>query len=80
MAQQCELHGEAEPVGVITPTDHEILVRSGQAKVPRQAIGLERDAQEGPALVVSQQLSAHQGIPPSHKPPSFPWTVRLWET
>jgi hypothetical protein len=70
MAQQGELHGEAEAVGVATAPGHEVLVGAGEGEEPCQAVRVIGHTQERVALLVGQQLSSWQSVPPSHKPPS----------
>ena len=67
MAQQGKLDGAAETIGVAAPLGHQASVQPGQGEQPRERVGVGRDAQERLALLVGQQLSACQGVSPSHK-------------
>ena len=64
MAQQGELHGAAEAVGIAAAFRHEVPVGPGQGEQPRQGVGVGRNAQERLALLIGQQLSACQGVSP----------------
>jgi hypothetical protein len=69
MAEQGELHGEAEAVGAAAAPRHELLVGPREREQARQVVRVGGHAQEHPALVVGQQLSARQGASPSRKRP-----------
>ncbi len=62
MAQQGELDGAAEPVGVAAALGHEVSIEPGQGEQPRERVGVGRDAQERLALLVGEQLSACHGV------------------
>ena len=64
ITQQGELHGEAKAVGVAASLGHEAPIGPGQGEQARQGVGVGRNAQKGLALLVSQQLSACQGVSP----------------
>lgn len=58
MPQQRELHGEAQAIRVAAPHGQKLLVGSSEAVVARQCIRIVRHAEEQPARVLGQQLSA----------------------
>jgi len=71
MAQQGKLHGIAETVGVAAAVGHQVQVRTGQGEPPCQGVGVGRDAQQRPALLVGQQLSACQSSSPVPQTPEM---------
>src|SRR3978361_1181693 len=80
MAQQGKLHGEAKPAGVAETLGDEMAVGSGQGEQTRQAVCILRYSQQDLAGLRRSKSVGASKLPPSTKPPSWPWTVMLWET
>ena len=64
MAEQRELHGKAQTIGSAAPACHKILVRSRERVMTGQGVRIAGHAQQQPAFLVCQQLSARQDHPP----------------
>jgi hypothetical protein len=67
MAEQRELHGKAQTIGSAAPACHKILVRSRERVMTGQGVRIAGHAQQQPAFLVCQQLSARQDHPPCLK-------------
>ena len=68
MAQQGQLHGEAQPVGGAAPACHEILVGPGEGVMSRQSIGVDRDTEQQPALFARRAMVGAPSSPPPFVP------------
>ena len=55
MAQQGQLHGEAQPVGSAAPACHAILIGPGEGVLSRHGIGVGWDTEEQLALFAREQ-------------------------
>jgi hypothetical protein len=69
VAQQAELHGEAEPVGGAAPGADEREVRLVQDVVPGHLGAVGRDAEQAGALLGGQQGAAGHGVGSGRRPP-----------
>ena len=58
MAQQGQLHGKAQAIGVAATARNEILIGSGKGVMTRQGVRITRHAKEQPAFFVGKQRSA----------------------
>ena len=68
MPQQRELHRKAQPIRIAAPRGQKLPIRSGEAVVPRQRVGIAWRAEQQPALLLGQQLSARHRLLPVPKP------------
>ena len=56
MAQEGELHGTAEPVGVTAAFGHERPVDARRGEQPSEGVGIGGNAEQRRALLVGEQL------------------------
>jgi hypothetical protein len=54
IAQQGELHGATEAVGIAATFGHEVPINPGQGEQAREGVGGGRNAQERLALLIGQ--------------------------
>jgi hypothetical protein len=67
IAQECELNGEADSVGIPAAFSHQVQVSPRKGKASRHTVWVKRYPEESLALLVGQQLSARQGVSPVPK-------------
>jgi len=41
MAKQCKLNGEADPVGILAPACHELLIGAREGETSRHAVAIK---------------------------------------
>ena len=58
VAEQRQLNGKAEPIGVTAPGGDEIQIRAGQCLMSDQRVRIGRHAEQLTALSLGQQLAS----------------------
>lgn len=67
LAEQRQLHGETEPVGVTPPRQNQVVVRRGERELARQSFPVGGNAEQVPEFVLVQQTMSRHVIPLSSR-------------
>lgn len=69
LAEQHQLHGETEPVGVTPPRQNEVVVRRGERELTRQNIPISGNTEQLPEFVLGQKTMSRHSVPLSNPGP-----------